>query len=193
MSCLVLLLFIILDNFNFTYWIPTTCLWIFFHKVVGPFFSPRCHSTLGPLWSYDSWIFNYLCNHYLLPLNLWVRTSSRQGVLDKHYGIKFDSNLWHVGGVFRVLRFPPPIYNWNIVESCWNRNHHKPNQPSHSTHVCTSCIRFPLKFPSAYHLKFIHKTIKESLISDLTTFWSYAHWFTKKQASKLKFEFTGIN
>ena len=116
-QCLVLLLFIILDNFNFTYWIPTTCLWIFFHKVVGPFFCPRCRSTLGPSWSYDSWIFNYLCNHYLLPLNLWVRTSSRQGVLDKHYGIKFDSNLWHVGGFFRVLRFPPPIYNWNMIKS----------------------------------------------------------------------------
>ena len=26
------------------------------------------------LWSYDSWIYNYLCNQYLSPLKLWVRT-----------------------------------------------------------------------------------------------------------------------
>jgi hypothetical protein len=27
-------------------------------------------------WSYDSWIYNYLCNQCLLPLTLWVRTPS---------------------------------------------------------------------------------------------------------------------
>ena len=28
-------------------------------------------------WSYDSWIYNYLCNQYLSPLVLWVRISIR--------------------------------------------------------------------------------------------------------------------
>jgi hypothetical protein len=40
----------------------------------------------------------------------------------QQYVIKFVSDLRHVGGFLRVLRFPPPIkwpprYNWNIVES----------------------------------------------------------------------------
>ena len=53
------------------------------------------------------------------PLKLWV-----------HYVIKFVSDLRHVGGFLRVLRFPPPtkqtatIYNCNIVES--GIKHHKP-------------------------------------------------------------------
>ena len=35
-------------------------------------------------WSYGSWIYNYLCNQYLLPLKLWVRTplNSWRGVLE---------------------------------------------------------------------------------------------------------------
>ena len=38
----------------------------------------------GPswLWSYGSWINNYLCNQCLSPLKLWVRISLRRGVLD---------------------------------------------------------------------------------------------------------------
>ena len=39
----------------------------------------------GPLWlwSYGSWICNYLCNQYLSPLTLWVRILFRRGVLSK--------------------------------------------------------------------------------------------------------------
>ena len=33
-------------------------------------------------WSYDSWIYNYLCNQCLSPLKLWVRTQLRRGVFD---------------------------------------------------------------------------------------------------------------
>ena len=33
-------------------------------------------------WSYDCWIYNYLCNQCLSPLKLWVRTQLRRGVLD---------------------------------------------------------------------------------------------------------------
>jgi len=31
-------------------------------------------SNTRPSWSYGSWIYNYLCNRYLSPLALWVRT-----------------------------------------------------------------------------------------------------------------------
>jgi hypothetical protein len=36
-------------------------------------------SLTGPswTWSYDSWIYNYLCNQWLSPLMLWVRISIR--------------------------------------------------------------------------------------------------------------------
>ena len=45
-------------------------------------------SDKGPLrsWSYGSWIYNYLCNHYLSPL-------------------KFVSDLRQVSGFLRALRF----------------------------------------------------------------------------------------
>ena len=33
-------------------------------------------------WSYDSWIYNYLCNRCLSPLTLWVRIPFRRGVFD---------------------------------------------------------------------------------------------------------------
>ena len=36
-------------------------------------------SLHGPSWSYDSWIYNYLCNQCLTPLTLWVRTPLRRG------------------------------------------------------------------------------------------------------------------
>jgi hypothetical protein len=46
---------------------------------------------------------------------------SSTSTIVQHYVIKFVTDLRHVGGFLRVLRFPPPInlprYNWNIVES----------------------------------------------------------------------------
>jgi hypothetical protein len=41
------------------------------------------------------------------------------------YVIKFDSDLLQFGGFLRVLRFPPPRYNWIIFES--GVKHHNPN------------------------------------------------------------------
>jgi len=35
--------------------------------------------TLWWWWSYGSWIYNYLCNHCISPLTLWVRISIRAG------------------------------------------------------------------------------------------------------------------
>ena len=42
------------------------------------------YATEGPSWSwsYDSWIYNYLCNRCLSPLTLWVRIPFRRGVFD---------------------------------------------------------------------------------------------------------------
>ena len=76
------------------------------------------------LWSYCSWIYNYLCNQCLSSLKLWVRIPLMERCT--RYNIiwfKFVSDLWQVSGFLWVLRFPPPIklttqYNWNIVESC---------------------------------------------------------------------------
>ena len=34
------------------------------------------------VWSYNSWIYNYLCNQYLSPQTLWVRIPLRWGILD---------------------------------------------------------------------------------------------------------------
>jgi len=52
------------------------CVWnitnIWYKKMEGPSWS----------WSYGSWIYNYLCNQCLSPLNLWVRTLFMRGVLD---------------------------------------------------------------------------------------------------------------
>ena len=47
-------------------------------------FSPKNSFPLrlGPSWSYDSWIYNYICNQCISPLTLWVRISRRRGVLD---------------------------------------------------------------------------------------------------------------
>jgi len=64
----------------------------------------------GPswLWSYGSWMYNYLCNHCLSPLKLSVSSNPAHGemYLTQHYVIKFVSELLQVGG---FLRFPSPI------------------------------------------------------------------------------------
>jgi len=65
-------------------------------------------------WSYDSSIYNYLCNRYSI----------------QHYVIRFVSDLRQVGDFLWVPWFPPPIkltprYNWNIVKS--GVKHHSPN------------------------------------------------------------------
>jgi hypothetical protein len=44
------------------------------YHTVGTF--TQSNRKVGPSWSwsYDSWIYNYLCNQCLSPLKLWVRT-----------------------------------------------------------------------------------------------------------------------
>jgi hypothetical protein len=59
------------------------------------------------LWSYGSWIYNYLCNQCLSPLKLWVRIPLMARCT--WYNIILVSDLWQVNVFFRVLLFPPPI------------------------------------------------------------------------------------
>jgi hypothetical protein len=84
-----------------------------------------------PSWSqwYDNCIYNYLCNHCLYPLTLWVRIQvmarSTRNV------IKFVSDLRQVGDFLRVLRFPPSIKLtatiWLIYFWRWRKTPLPPN------------------------------------------------------------------
>jgi len=57
----------------------------------------------GPSWScsYDSWIYNYLCNQCLSSPMLWVRAHPMWGVLDATLYDKFVCDLRLVGGFLR--------------------------------------------------------------------------------------------
>ena len=79
----------------------------------------------GLLWSYGSWIYNYLCHQWLSPLKLWVRIPLRRGVLDTTLCDKVCrlSDLRQLVHAFlQVLWFPPPIkltatiYRFNVTE-----------------------------------------------------------------------------
>ena len=72
----------------------------------------------------------YQCCYYRVPFDSYHHwcCEFRSGRGVQHYVIKFVGDLWQVGGLLRVLRFPPPIkltatINWNIVES--GVKHHK--------------------------------------------------------------------
>ena len=75
----------------------------------------------GPSWlsTYGCWMYSYLCNQ--CPFTTKVVSSNAI----QHYVIKFVNDFGQVGGFLRILWFPPPRYNWNIVEN--GVNHNKPN------------------------------------------------------------------
>ena len=74
-------------------------------------------------WSYDSWIYNYLCNQWLSPLTLWVRL----GVLDTTFSDEVCQ--WLVTGQW----FSPgtPVFSTNktdhhdITEILLNKGNNK--------------------------------------------------------------------
>jgi len=70
-----------------------------------------CWNFEGPswLWSYGSWIYNYLCNQCISPLTLWVWIPLRQGVLDTTLCDKVCQWLTAGRSLLRVFRFAPPI------------------------------------------------------------------------------------
>ena len=61
-------------------------------------------------WSYDSWIYNYMCNQCLAINTTVVNSNPVQYEVYsiQHYVIKFVCDLRQVGSFLRVLRFPPP-------------------------------------------------------------------------------------
>ena len=60
-----------------------------------------CMMGSSRLWSYGSWIYNYICNQCLSPMNL--------DQCEVYNIIKFVSELRQVRGFLRALSFPPPI------------------------------------------------------------------------------------
>jgi len=82
------------------------------------------------LWSYGSWIYNFLCNQCKWPQTLWVRTlfiarCTRYNIMS------VTCDRWVVFFGYSGFRHQwnwPQWYSWNIVESYVK--HHKPtNQP----------------------------------------------------------------
>jgi hypothetical protein len=79
------------------------------------------------LWSYGSWICNYLCNQCLSPLMLWVRISIRARcatLCDKSLSVTCDRS-----GFLRVPWFPPPtraspeyLTQWPLTYDLENNN-----------------------------------------------------------------------
>jgi len=82
----------------------------FIHIVVYAYIV-NTNITKGPSWSwsYGSYIYNYLCNQFLSPLKLWVRTPLSRGVLDTTLCNKacqlLATGRWFSPGT----PFPPPI------------------------------------------------------------------------------------
>jgi len=72
-------------------------------------------------WSYSSWVNNYLCNHRLSLLTLWIWTPLRRVVLDTALCDKVISDLRQDGGFLYVLRFPSPLKLIAQIQSkyCW--------------------------------------------------------------------------
>ena len=62
-----------------TWWNTTNWFWNIYLKNLHPlkiWFSYLIYTYMyfmGPSWSHDSWIYNYLCNHFISPLKFWVR------------------------------------------------------------------------------------------------------------------------
>jgi hypothetical protein len=67
-------------------------------------------------WSYCSWIYNYMCNQCLLPLQLWILfplmlRSTRYNIM-----IKLVSDFRQVDGFLHQLNWQSR-YNWNTVNN----------------------------------------------------------------------------
>jgi hypothetical protein len=86
---------------------------------------------LGPLWlwSYGSWIYNYLCSQCLSLLMLWVQIPPRWGVLDTTLCAEICQWFSPSTTVSTTNKTDlHDIINWNIVES--GVKYHKPTKPT---------------------------------------------------------------
>ena len=71
------------------HWVPVKIIILLYHIIF--------HYLMGSLWSYGSWIYNYMCNQYLSPIKV-VSSNVTHGVVYsiKYYVIKFVSDLRQV-------------------------------------------------------------------------------------------------
>ena len=65
--------------------------------------------------SHGSWIYNYLCNQCLSPLELWESRSWRD-VLDTTLCDTDFSDLWQVDGFLRVKYHTPPNVTYSLLQ-----------------------------------------------------------------------------
>ena len=72
-------------------------------------FNTQDITIIVPSWSYDSWIYNYLCTQCLSPLKFCVRIPIMARCTQYNIMWLFFSDLRQVGGFLRVFLFPPPI------------------------------------------------------------------------------------
>jgi hypothetical protein len=82
-----------------------------------------CIATLSNCLKYImNWRFTFNVTNWWLISNSYchikvVSSNPTHGevYLIQHYVIKFVSDLWHVNGFLRVLRFPPPIKQTSTI------------------------------------------------------------------------------
>ena len=112
----------------------------------------KCQGQSMP-WSYDSWIYNYLCNRCISPLMLWVQLPPMARcttLCDK------VSDLRQVDCFLRVLRLPPPIILLKVTLNTikptiqttknysinWNGNHQKRDEIDTNSHSLFLYIKY---------------------------------------------------
>jgi hypothetical protein len=90
---------------------------------------------LGPSWS---WSYGIPITTNVVSLN----PAHGEVYSIHHYVIKFVSDLWQVRDFLRVLWFPPPQYNWNIVGPITTTILYKYRNSFNQIKIsCTKCTR----------------------------------------------------
>ena len=110
-------------------------------------------------WSYGRLIYNYICNHCLSPLKLWVRIAimarfTRYNIMWQSLSVTYDRSWFSPVISVNARKNCPPKYSWNIVESgvkCHNPTPTKMCKPYLSyfliiihrrIHVPTFCLHY---------------------------------------------------
>jgi hypothetical protein len=133
-------------------------LYVYIHHLID---QNTSKNGLIPSWSYGSWTYNYLCNHCLSPLKLWVRIEFMARCT--RYNIKWLARRSMVfcgySGILHQYNWSPR-YNWNIVES--GVKHHTPEQSVRSYDKVVYCLwssvildinnMCSLNFPNIYQI-----------------------------------------
>jgi hypothetical protein len=108
--------------------------------------------SLGPswLWSYGSWIYNYLCNQCLLPLILWVLISIRMRCIT----LCDKVCQWLATG-----RWFSPVSSTNKTD------HHDITEILLKVALNTTCLLYSI-FPAiSYPLWYIHRQGNRAIVS----------------------------